>query len=218
MGRPKLGCLDFPGVTIVPLGPPRPARCSASCSPPSRPPPTAPALANSNAGWVSKLDHASVRRWAIENQLAPDTHYKLARQPVKRWKARDLGALWQYVASPHVWLPGQTGKQALLEQLDDATRYNVGARLYHSETLLAHLDFLARTFQAHRLPLVLYVDFQSFFYTRNPDAFTQLGQALHLYGVALRYAPIPLAKGKIERRHVLMAKTASPAPGRRSHP
>jgi hypothetical protein len=85
--------------------------------------------------------------------------------------------------------------------LDDATRDNPGARLSPSETLLAHLDFLSRTFQANGLPLALYVDFHAFFYTHNPDAFTQLGAALHFYGVALRYAPTPQAKGKIERRH-----------------
>lgn len=148
-----------------------------------------------------QTDRASVRRWAIAHQLAPDTRYKKTRPPVKRWQARDYGALWQYDASPHAWLPDNPNKQALLDILDDATRYNTGARLYESETLLAHLDFLARTFQAHGLPLALYVDFHSFFYTHNPEAFTQLGAALHFYGIALRYAPTPQAKGKIERRH-----------------
>lgn len=38
-----------------------------------------------------KTDRASVRRWAIPNQLAPDTRYKAAPKPVKRWQARDLG-------------------------------------------------------------------------------------------------------------------------------
>ncbi len=123
------------------------------------------------------------------------------RKPVKRWQARDYGALWQYDATPHAWLPGCADKQVLLEILDDATRLNTGARLYPGETLLAHFDFLSRVFQAHGLPLALYVDYHSFFYTHNPDAFTQLGAALHFYGVKLRYAPTPQAKGKIERRH-----------------
>ena len=92
-------------------------------------------------------------------------------------------------------------KQVLLDILDDATRLNTGARLYPSETLLAHFDFLARVFQAHGLPLALYLDYHSFFYTHNPDAFTQLAAALHFYGVQLLYAPTPQAKGKIERRH-----------------
>ena len=157
-----------------------------------------------------KTDRASVRRWAIQNQLAPDTRYKAAPKPVKRWQARDLGALWQYDASPHAWLPGNSDKQALLDILDDATRCNVGARLYPAETLLAHYDFLSRVFKTHGLPLALYVDFHSFFYTHNPDAFTQLGQALHFYGVKLLYAPTPQAKGKIERRHDYWQKRLPP--------
>jgi GAF domain-containing protein len=157
-----------------------------------------------------KTNRASVRRWALEHQLAPDTRYKPTPKPVKRWQARDYGALWQYDASPHAWLPDCPDKQALLDILDDATRLNTGARLYPSETLLAHFDFLSRVFQAHGLPLVLYVDYHSFFYTHNPDAFTQLGQALHFYGVLLLYAPTPQAKGKIERRHDYWQKRLVP--------
>ena len=157
-----------------------------------------------------KTDRASIRRWAIGQQLAPDTRYKKPPQPVKRWQARDLGALWQYDASPHAWLPGNPAKQALLDLLDDATRYNTGARLYESESLLAHLDFLPRAFQAHGLPLVLSVDYHAFFFTHTPDAYTQLGAALHFYGVTLRYAPTPQAKGKIERRHDYWQKRLPP--------
>lgn len=149
-----------------------------------------------------KTDRASIRRWAVENHLAPDTRYKKAPKPVRRWQAQDWGSLWQYDASPHHWLTLQPEKDTLLNLLDDATRYNVGARLYHCETLLAHLDFLGRTFRAVGLPLALYVDYHSFFFTHTPDAFTQLGASLHFYGVALRYAPTPQAKGKIERRHL----------------
>jgi hypothetical protein len=157
-----------------------------------------------------KTHRASVRRWALENKLAPDTRYKTPPKPIKRWQARDYAALWQYDATPHAFLPGTSDKQVLLEILDDATRLNTGARLYPAETLLAHLDFLSRTFQAHGLPLALYVDFHSFFYTHNPDAFTQLGTALHFYGVKLRYAPTPQAKGKIERRHDYWQKRLVP--------
>jgi transposase InsO family protein len=148
-----------------------------------------------------KTDRASVRRWAIQNRLAPDTRFKSAPKPIKRWQASKEGALWQYDVSPHAWLPDNPAKQALFNILDDATRYNIGTRLYPRETLLAHLDFLSRTFQANGLPLVLYVDYHSFFYTQNPEALTQLGATLHFYGVTLRFAPTPQAKGKIERRH-----------------
>ncbi len=148
-----------------------------------------------------KTDRASVRRWAIQNNLAPDTGYKRSPQPVKRWQAQDRGALWQYDASPHHWLLAQPSKHTLLNLLDDATRFNIAARLYYAETLLAHFDFLERAFRTYGLPLALYVDYHSFFFTHTPEAFTQLGAALHFYGVALRYAPTPQAKGKIERRH-----------------
>jgi hypothetical protein len=157
-----------------------------------------------------QTDRASVRRWALQNNLAPDTRYKRPAQPVKRWQARDYGALWQYDATPHAFLPNTSDKLVLLDLLDDATRYNTGARLYHAETLLAHLDFLSQAFQTHGLPLALYVDYHSFFYTHNPDAFTQLGAALHFYGVALRYAPTPQAKGKVERRHDYWQKRLPP--------
>jgi len=157
-----------------------------------------------------QTDRASVRRWALQHQLAPDTRYKHRPKPVKRWQARDWGALWQYDASPHPWLPNTKDKQVLLDLLDDATRLNTGAHLYRRETLLAHLDFLPLVFQAHGLPLALYVDYHSFFYTHNPDAFTQLGAALHFYGVDLRYAPTPQAKGKIERRHDYWQKRLPP--------
>ena len=62
------------------------------------------------------------------------------------------------------------------------------------QTLLAHFDFLSRVLLAHGLPLALYVDYHSFFFTHTPDSFTQLGEALHFYGIALRYAPTPQAK------------------------
>ena len=148
-----------------------------------------------------KTDRASVRRWAIAHQLAPDTRFKKAANPVRRWQVRDFGALWQYDATPHAWFPGDSCKYALLGIIDDATRLNAGARIYPAENLAAHLHFLSLTFLTHGLPLALYVDYHSFFFTHLPDAFTQLGEALRFYGVTLRYAPTPQAKGKIERRH-----------------
>lgn len=157
-----------------------------------------------------QTNRASVRRWAIARNLAPDTRYKKSAKPVRRWQVRDFGALWQYDATHHAWFPGNPHKQALLDILDDATRMNTGARIYPSENLSAHLDFLSRTFLTHGLPLALYVDYHSFFFTNTPDAFTQLGAALQFYGVALRYAPTPQAKGKIERRHDYWQKRLPP--------
>src|SRR2546428_6501230 len=103
--------------------------------------------------------------------------------------------------TPHRWFPKQNWPPTLLHILDDHSRVIVGARLYPRETLLAHMDFLSQVFQAVGLPLCLYVDYHSFFFTHTPEAHTQLAAALHFYGVSLRFAPTPQAKGKIERAH-----------------
>jgi hypothetical protein len=148
-----------------------------------------------------KLDRASVRRWALAQDLAPNTRYKAPRKPVRRWQVQQVGQLWQYDASPHRWFGENRPPFHLLEIIDDHSRVVPLARLYPRESLLAHFDFLASTFAACGLPLALYVDYHSFFFTHEPGAFTQLGAALRFYEVSLRYAPTPQAKGKIERLH-----------------
>jgi len=60
--------------------------------------------------------------------------------------------------------------------------------------------------QATGLPLCLYVDFHSFFFSHLPGAHTQLADSLRFYGVSLRFAPTPQAKGKIERGHQFWQK------------
>jgi hypothetical protein len=144
---------------------------------------------------------ASVRRWALAQGLAPDTKHKQARKPVRRWQVQQIGQLWQYDASPHRWFGQHHPALHLIEIIDDHSRVVPLARLYFRESLLAHLDFLSSAFLARGLPLALYVDYHSFFFTHTPEAFTQLGAALRFYDISLRYAPTPQAKGKIERLH-----------------
>ena len=148
-----------------------------------------------------KFDRASIRRWALKNKLAPDAAPKKKPQPVRRWQVQNVGQLWQYDASPHRWLATPNYQPTLLQLIDDHSRVLPGARLYDRENLPAHLDFLSHTFAAVGLPLCLYVDYHSFFFTHTPEALTQLGSALKFYEVSLRYAPTPQAKGKIERAH-----------------
>jgi hypothetical protein len=148
-----------------------------------------------------KLDRASVRRWALTQGLAPDTRFKAPRKPVRRWQVQQIGQLWQYDTSPHRWFGESYPLLPMIEIIDDHSRVVPLARLYPRESLLAHLDFLSSAFTTCGLPLALYVDYHSFFFTHVPDAFTQLGTALRFYEVSLRYAPTPQAKGKIERLH-----------------
>ena len=148
-----------------------------------------------------KMDRATVRRWAMTQGLAHHAKAKAARKPVRRWQVQQIGQLWQYDASPHRWFADRSQLFPLLQIIDDHSRLLPLAKLYARETLLAHLDFLSGAFNACGLPLVLYVDYHSFFFTHVPEALTQLGAALRFYEVSLRYAPTPQAKGKIERAH-----------------
>lgn len=148
-----------------------------------------------------KVDRAQVRRWAIEHHLAhPKPNHRL-RAPVRRWQRSQIGELWQLDATPHHWFPGCAQAFPMLNMLDDCTRVFTASKIYQREILLAYLDLLPGAFTEFGLPLELYVDYHSLFFTSDPKALTQLGQALHFYGVTFRFAPTPQAKGKIERAH-----------------
>lgn len=147
------------------------------------------------------IDPATVRRWAIRHDLAHSLPKPRPPASARRWQCLKTGALWQLDATPHRWFPGDKRHYPLLDLLDDCSRVCTGATIYHQEDLLAYLDFLPTAFIEHGLPLELYVDCHSMFFPQRPDALTQLGAALHFYGISLRYARTPQAKGKIERQH-----------------
>ena len=147
------------------------------------------------------IDPATVRRWAIRHQLGHPLPKPRPPACARRWQCLKTGALWQLDATPHRWFPGDKRNYPLLDLLDDCSRVCTGATIYYGEDLLAYLDFLPAAFTEHGLPLELYVDCHSMFFPQRPDALTQLGAALHFYGVTLRYARTPQAKGKIERQH-----------------
>ena len=148
-----------------------------------------------------KLDRAQVRRWAIENNLAHPRPNRRSTAPVKRWQRSRIGELWQLDATPHQWFADSPRLFPMINMLDDCSRLFTGSKIYERELLLSYLDFLPTAFIDYGLPLEIYVDFHSLFFTHDPQALTQLGHALHFYGVSFRYAPTPQAKGKIERSH-----------------
>lgn len=148
-----------------------------------------------------RLDRAQVRRWAIANDL---THGKVPRRlraPVRRWQRSQIGELWQLDATPHRWFPPSDVQLPMLNMLDDCSRVFVGSKLYEREILPAYLDFLPAAFLDYGLPLEIYVDYHSLFFSEVPGALTALGKARRFYGVTFRYAPTPQAKGKVEREH-----------------
>ena len=148
-----------------------------------------------------QVDRAQVRRWAVENNLAHPRPNRRSTAPVKRWQRQRIAELWQLDATPHPWFPNCPRLFPMINMLDDCSRVFTGSKIYERELLLAYLDFLPAAFLEYGLPLEIYVDFHSLFFTHDPQALTQLGRALHFYGITFRYAPTPQAKGKIERAH-----------------
>jgi hypothetical protein len=148
-----------------------------------------------------KLDRAQVRRWAMENDYAHAVPAKRPHAPVRRWQRSQIGELWQLDASPHRWFPPSSLDFPMLNMLDDCSRLFVASKLYGRELLLSYLDFLPTAFLAYGRPLQIYVDYHAIFFTKNPEALTQLGWALKFYDISFLYAPTPQAKGKIEREH-----------------
>jgi hypothetical protein len=148
-----------------------------------------------------KLDRAQVRRWARENDCAHAVPTQRPHAPVRRWQRSQIGELWQLDASPHPWFPPSSLDFPMLNMLDDCSRLFVASKLYGRELLLSYLDFLPAAFLAYGRPLQIYVDYHAIFFTKNPEALTQLGWALKFYDISFLYAPTPQAKGKIEREH-----------------
>jgi hypothetical protein len=148
-----------------------------------------------------KVDRATARRWAFKAGYAHADPPKRPVAAVRRWQCSEVGALWQLDATPHRWFGAETDLYPLLDMVDDCSRVIVGARIYSQECLMAYVDFLSRAFEEYGLPLALYVDFHSFFFSKIPETLTYLGEALRRYDISLKYAPTPQAKGKIERQH-----------------
>jgi len=148
-----------------------------------------------------EIDRSQVRRWAIQHNLAHPKPNRRPQAPVRRWQRSRIGELWQLDATPHRWFPDCPQPFPMINMLDDCSRVFTASTIYQSENLLAYLDLLPAAFIEFGMPLEIYVDFHSFFFTHTPHALTQLGRALHFYGITFRYAPTPQAKGKIERSH-----------------
>jgi transposase InsO family protein len=148
------------------------------------------------------LDRAQVRRWALAQGLAPSGSVVRPVAAVRRWQRSRIGELWQLDATPHRWFAGTERLFPLLDLLDDCSRVYTASKLYERELLPAYFDLLPEAFRAYGLPLELYVDYHSLFFSSVPESLTQLGAALHFYGVSFRYAPTPQAKGKVERAHL----------------
>jgi hypothetical protein len=143
----------------------------------------------------------SARRFAIANGLAQTEAPIRLPAHTRRWQRQNIGELWQLDATPHRWFGPDEPLYPLLDMIDDASRLQVGIRLCRHEGTTEYVFFFEKTFRTYGLPLCVYVDYASFFYSPKDGRLTPLGWRLAFYGVSLRYANTPQGKGKIERIH-----------------
>ena len=148
-------------------------------------------------------DRAQVRLWAIRNGLAHPAPKHHESPHCRRFQRTHIGELWQLDATPYPWFgPGQP-QWPMLNMLDDCSRLQLGGTLYEHENLGAYIHFFKTAFEAHGLPMQIYVDHAAFFMSPNEDRLTRLGSRLRFYDITFVYAHSPQAKGKIERVHLV---------------
>ncbi len=147
-----------------------------------------------------RLDRAQVRLWSLREGVVKPVP-RPAHSYSRRWQRPRVGELWQMDATPYRWFGPDTPMMPMINMLDDCSRFQTGGGLYARETHAAYLHFLESAFRTHGMPLQIYVDHASAFFTAAQDSVTRLQENLLFYGVTFIYAPTPQAKGKIERVH-----------------
>lgn len=135
---------------------------------------------------------------------------KVKRRKYRRRRERKeaFGMMLQIDASPHDWLECRGPWLTLVGSIDDATGH-VWAHFEEAEMTWSYLDLMEEIFHTHGLPLSLYADRHSIFYTsREPTIIeqlkdvvplTQFGRAMEELGISLIKAWSPQAKGRVER-------------------
>lgn len=152
------------------------------------------------------LSYSFVKRALQEAGLVRKRRAR-GRHHQRREPRASFGEMLHLDGSPHPWLalaPDQ--RQTLLAVVDDATKRLLYAELVASENTATVMTALARVFRVHGLPMALYTDRASWaFVTRrageavDKTRLTQVGRALHRWGVEHIPAYSPQARGRSER-------------------
>lgn len=142
----------------------------------------------------------------------PHAHKRPARRRRSRTRMPQEGLLVQMDASPYAWLEERGPKMSLHGAIDDATGKVLGAHFRLEEDLIGYLHVFWQIVQNHGIPVSLYCDGHTIFFSPKKDkltieeelagktvALTRFGQVLSELGVNLIEAGSPQAKGRIER-------------------
>jgi transposase len=126
----------------------------------------------------------------------------------KRRERRPLfGQMLHLDGSEHEWLALKPGeRQVLLLVVDDATGWNLAAKLVEAETTKTCLGVMRKVVKRFGIPAQLYTDRHSvYWYTRKAggkvdrERLTQFGRAMEELGVEMIPGYSPQARGRSER-------------------
>ncbi|WP_041570721.1 ISNCY family transposase [Candidatus Desulforudis audaxviator] len=141
-------------------------------------------------------------------------HSRRAKRRKRRSRERmpQEGLLVQSDASPYAWFEDRGPKACLHGNIDDATGKILALWFRPEEDLYGYLMVLNLTVINHGIPVSLYTDGHSIFFSPKKDklsideelagktvALTQFGKALEELGINHIQARSPQAKGRIER-------------------
>lgn len=155
-----------------------------------------------------KVSRESVRRMLRAEGIGPKRKRRRPKYRSRRERKEAFGILLQIDGSHHDWLEGRGPWLVLLGAIDDATGH-VWARFEEAETTWGYLDLMREIFLSQGLPLSLYSDRHSIFFSpreqtiveqlKGIEPLTQFGRAMKELGVQIIPAYSPQAKGRIER-------------------
>lgn len=155
-----------------------------------------------------RLGRETLRRLLRGAGIAPKRRRRSPNYRRRRERKPAFGMMLQIDASPHDWLEGRAPWLTLVGAIDDATNFR-WARFVPAETTWAYLDLIHQVATSHGLPLSLYSDRHSIFFSpcqptideqlRGLTSHTQFGRAANELAIELIRAYSPQAKGRVER-------------------
>jgi len=152
---------------------------------------------------------STLRRWRLQADLPSPRKRRPGKKHLRREPRPQAGMLLQIDASPFAWL-GQGPSLNLVAGIDDATN-EAFALLREQEDTVGYLQLLRQVAHARGLPLSLYSDRHSIFFSpraQQPTVEeqlagqlpqTQFGRAMQELGIGMIPAHSPQAKGRVER-------------------
>ena len=137
--------------------------------------------------------------------------HKKPRNHNRRQERHSSGELLQVDGTPHKFFYGDDKEYCLHGFIDDATHKVTGLYMCENECMHGYLEVTRQTFKNFGVPLALYADGSSIFFSKDnkltleeqlagiTKPTTQYGRMMDFLGVELIHAGSSQAKGRVER-------------------